>query len=370
MISHKRNPPIGSSPGTFAIPAASPKPVITLIDYNADGMVERVIDDPSEIPPYLDTESVTWVDVEGMGDEALIRRVGEIFGLHPLALADAVNIPQRPKADLYDTFQLIITRLARINPHDADVETEQVGIFLGKHFVLTIQERSGDVFDPVRARLRAGAAALLKGGPDYLVYALVDTVVDGYFPVLEQLGEYLEGVEQHVFEQPHPSQLRDIYHGRRQLLELRRAIWPQREAINSMYRDDDNPFVSDHVRMYLRDVYDHTVQIIDMTETYRDLASNLMDIYLSAVGQRTNEVMKVLTVMSSIFIPLTFIAGVYGMNFDYMPELREPLGYFICLLFMAIVAGVELAYFRRKGWLGSTRRSDHQAGAAHRTREH
>ncbi len=351
MISHKRNPPVGAMPGALAISKESPKPVITLMDYGPNGFVELAIDDPAELPPYLDTETVTWVNVEGMGDEALIRRIGDVFGLHPLALADAVNIPQRPKADSYDTFQLIITRLAYINAEDADVQTEQVSIFFGEHFVLTIQEQCSHLFDPVRARLRSGIGPMTKSGPDYMVYAILDTVVDGYFPVLEQMGEYLENLEEQIFYDPGPEHLRNVYHARRQLLELRRAIWPQREAINSIFRDD-NPLISDPVRVYLRDVYDHTVQIIDMTETYRDLAANLMDIYLSAVGQRTNEVMKVLTVVSSIFIPLTFIAGVYGMNFDNMPELRSPWGYAAVMTFMLLVAVGELAYFRRRGWLG------------------
>ncbi|MEO5510001.1 MAG: magnesium/cobalt transporter CorA [Longimicrobiales bacterium] len=350
-ITRKRTPPVGASPGTLAISPASPTPVITLMDFGPDGFVERVIEDPSEIPPYLDSETVTWVDVEGMGDEGLIRRVGDIFGLHPLALADAVNIPQRPKSDMYDSFELVITRLARINPSDADVETDQLSIFFGLHFVLTIHEQCGSALEPVRMRLRSGAGPIQRSGPDYLVYSLLDTAVDGFFPVLEELGEYLENVEQKIFDDPRPEHLREVYHGRRQLLELRRAIWPQREAVNSLVRDD-NPFVSPNVRTYMRDVYDHTVQIIDMTETYRDLASNLMDMYMSALGQRTNDVMKILTVMSSIFIPLTFITGLYGMNFIHMPGLKSPLGFGLTIVIMLTIAGTELSYFRRKGWLG------------------
>lgn len=347
----KRRPPVGASPGTLVIPASSPKPVIKLFDYGTADLVERTITDPAELPGYLDTETVTWVEVEGLGDEALIRHVGDVFGLHPLALEDAVNLPQRPKTESYEGFQLIITRLARFDAPNVDVQTEQVAIFLGPHFVLTLQERCGDVFDPVRARLRSGRGLLRKSGPDYLMYALLDAVVDGYYPVLEQLGEYLGDIEQKILNDPQPENLRSIYHGRRQLLELRRAIWPQREAVNSLIRDE-NSLISSNVRVYLRDIYDHAVQVIDVTETYRELATNLMDIYLSAVGQRTNEVMKVLTVVSSIFIPLTFIAGVYGMNFRFMPELTKRWGYPACLALMAIIAVGELVFFRSRGWLG------------------
>jgi magnesium transporter len=347
----KRRPPVGASPGTLVIPKESPKPVIKLIDYGPVDLIERTITDVADIARYLDADTVTWVEVEGLGDEQLILEIGKIFNLHPLALADAVNLPQRPKTESYDTFQLIITRLARFNPAEVDVLTEQVSIFLGDHFVLTLQEECGDVFDPVRARIRAGAGPIRKSGPDYLAYSLLDTVVDGYYPVLEDMGEALDEIEQNILTNPEPEHLRSIYNGRRQLLELRRAIWPQREAMNSLIRDE-NDLISAHVRVYLRDVYDHIVQVIDVTETYRELATNLMDIYLSAVGQRTNEVMKVLTVVSSIFIPLTFIAGVYGMNFHYMPELAQRWGYPICIASMVVIAAGELFFFWKRGYLG------------------
>lgn len=354
MRQKKRRPPVGASPGTLVIPKESPRPVIKLIDYGPADLVERTITDPRDLPGYLDASTVTWVDVEGLGDEKLIREIGKVFGLHPLALEDAVNLPQRPKTESYDNFQLIITRLARFNPKDVDVETEQVAIFLGDHFVLTLQEKCGDVFDPVRARIRSGVGPIRKSGPDYLMYSLLDTVVDGYYPVLEDLGEALDDIEQQILTDPLPDHLRSIYNGRRQLLELRRAIWPQREAINSLIRDE-NPLISANVRVYLRDIYDHTVQVIDVTETYRELATNLMDIYLSAVGQRTNEVMKVLTVVSSIFIPLTFVAGVYGMNFHFMPELAQRWGYPICIAAMVTIAAGELLFFWKRGYLGGRR---------------
>jgi magnesium transporter len=341
---HKRHPPVGSRPGTLMIPETAPEPRIRITDYGPEGMEEREIADVEEIPAFLDTETVTWVDVQGIGDEALIRRVGEIFSIHALALEDAVNVPQRPKSESYEQHQLFITRMGRIEPRELQVQTEQVSIFLGPSFVLTLQERHGDVFDPVRARIRAGKGPIRRSGADYLAYALIDTVIDGYFPILEEL-------EDATLEDARKSNLRRIYRAKRQLLELRRAVWPQREAVNSLIRDE-NPLVSAQVRIYLRDCYDHAVQVIDVTETFRELTSNLMDIYLSAVSQRTNEVMKVLTIIGSIFIPLTFLAGIYGMNFEYMPELAQPWAYPAVLVLMLIVALGMVGYFWRRGWIG------------------
>lgn len=352
MLFQKRHPPVGSRPGTLVIPDSAPPPRICVIDFGPEHVDERALVDVEEIPQYLDTGSVTWVDVQGIGDEALIRRIGEIFSIHALALEDAVNVPQRPKSESYEKHQLFITRMGRLHSGDEpDVRTEQVSIFLGPHFVLTLQERHGDLFDPVRNRIRGGKGPIRHSGPDYLAYALIDTVIDGYYPILEAMGEYLEDLEDATFRSAQKSNLRRIYHAKRQLLELRRAVWPQREAVSSLIRDE-NPLVSAQVRIYLRDCYDHAVQVIDVTETFRELASNLMDIYLSAVSQRTNEVMKVLTIVGSIFIPLTFLAGIYGMNFQHMPELATPWAYPALLLLMLAVAIGMLFFFWRRGWLG------------------
>ena len=349
MFFRKRHPPAGSRPGTLMIPEGALPPTIRVIDYGPDEVEEKEISDPEELSAYAARDSVTWIDVQGLGDEAVIRRIGEIFSLHALALEDAVNVPQRPKSESYERFQLFITRMTRYEP-GSKVEVEQVSIFLGERFVLTLQEHYGDIFDPVRSRIRTGAGPIRRSGPDYLTYALIDTVIDGFYPVLESMGEYLEDLEGETLESAQLVHLRKIYEVKRQLLELRRAIWPQREAINSLIRDE-SPLVGDMVRMYLRDCYDHAVQVIDVTETYRELAGALMDLYLSAVSQRTNDVMKVLTVMASIFIPLTFLAGIYGMNFEHMPELSRPWAYPTLLGLMALVAGIMLTYFWRKGWL-------------------
>jgi len=261
MFFRKRHPPVGSRPGTLMIPEEAHAPKIRLIDYGPEAVEDRELADLDELAGYVERDSVTWVDVQGMGDEEVIRRIGTIFSIHALALEDVVNVPQRPKSESYERFQLFITRMTRYQP-ESEIDVEQVSIFLGQKFVLTVQERHGDIFDPVRTRISAGAGPIRRSGPDYLAYALIDTVIDGYYPVLESLGEHLEELETETLGKAEPIHLRKIYDAKRQLLELRRAVWPQREAINSLIRDE-NPLVGDTVRMYLRDCYDHAVQVID-----------------------------------------------------------------------------------------------------------
>jgi len=348
---HRRHPPAGAMPGTLvAAPEATP-PVNRLIAYGPETVEHRPITDPGELRAILHGPGVAWVDVQGLGDEATLRHVGEIFSIHPLALEDAVNVPQRPKSERYDAHQLFITRMTRINER-MEVETEQVSIFFGARFVLTLQEHYGDVFDPVRRRIQAGKGLIRQSGPDYLAYALIDTIIDEYFPVAEALGDQLSDLEEEILARPTPRGLRRIHRMRRQLLGLRRAVWPQREAVSVLIREE-SPLVTAQVKQYLRDCHDHTVQIADVIETYRELAASLMDIYLSSTSQRTNEVMKVLTIMASIFIPLTFVAGVYGMNFEHLPELKLPWAYPALLGLMVLIAVGMLIYFRRRGWIGS-----------------
>ncbi len=351
MFFRKRHPPAGSRPGTLVIPAGALPPKIHVLDYGPDAVEERDVASVEDLAAFIERDTVTWVDVQGIGDEAAIRRIGELFSLHPLALEDAINVPQRPKAEAYERFQLFITRMTRCDT-GAEVDVEQLSIFFGPTFVLTLQERYGDIFDPVRERIRSGVGPIRRLGPDYLAYAIIDTVVDGYYPVLETIGDFLETLEEETLERAQPIHLRRMYEAKRQLLGLRRAIWPQREAINALIRTE-HPLVSEMVRLHLRDCYDHAVQVIDVTESYRELVGTLMDLYLSIMGQRTNEVMKVLTIMATIFIPLTFVAGVYGMNFTHMPELAWPWAYPAVLGVMALTAGAMIAYFWRKGWIGS-----------------
>ncbi len=346
----------GSLPGTLNIAADATLPEIELVDYKDTDYVHQPIETPEDLIPYLDTESVSWVDVQGLGSEDILQRIGKIFDLHPLVLEDIVNVPQRPKVEDYDDQLVIITQMVMPLNNQGGFHKEQVSFVLGKHYLLTVQEEAQyDCFNQVRSRICNNKGILRKHKADYLAYTLIDAIVDGFFPVLEAYGELIEDLEAEVVASPTRKTLEKIYRLRRELLSLRRAIWPQRDAINALIRDDSD-LISDHVRVYLRDCYDHAVQVMDMVETYRELTSGLMDVYLSAVGNRMNEVMKLLTVISSIFIPLTFVAGIYGMNFNTetspwnMPELNWYLGYPACLAFMGAIAGGLVIFFWRRGW--------------------
>lgn len=346
----------GTAPGTLYIEQNAPPTKIILIDYNEADATRIQVPTPEACAPYLDTESVSWVDVQGLGSEDILQRLGKVFDLHPLVLEDVVNVPQRPKVEDYNDHLVIIAQMVMPKPNLAGFWTEQVSFVLGKHYLLTVQEEpKRDCFGPVRDRIRNNKGYIRKSEPDYLTYALLDAVVDGFFPVLEDYGERIEALEDEVLVNPTRQTLEKIYQVRRELLALRRSIWPQRDAINTLIRDGSN-LISPEVRIYLRDCYDHTVQVMDMVETYRELASGLMDVYLSSVGNKMNEVMKFLTVMSSIFIPLTFIAGIYGMNFNTeksplnMPELNWYWGYPLCLAVMALIAIGLCFFFWHRGW--------------------
>ncbi len=346
----------GTMPGVLYIPPGSSRPKISLIDYNAINVIRKEIATPEECALYLDTQSISWVEVQGLGDEDILRRLGKVFGLHPLVLEDIVNVTERPKIEEYEAQLVIICRMVVPKRTEPGFHSEQVSLVLGENYLLSVQEEPEyDCLEGVRARICNNKGIIRKRRADYLAYTLLDAIVDGFFPVLEHYGERIEELEEEAIFNPTRQTLQKIYGVRRELLQLRRYIWPQRDAINSLIRDG-NQLIRDEVRIYLRDCYDHTVQVMDMIETYRELASGLMDVYLSAVSNRMNEVMKFLTIMSSIFIPLTFIAGIYGMNFNTekspnnMPELNWYWGYFLCLGFMGAVAISLIVIFWRKGW--------------------
>ncbi len=353
-----RRPPPGSPPGTLvAPPEHAVPPSIRMIAYGPDRFEERPLAALGELdrpgPPW----PVTWVDVQGLGDLDAMRAVGQRFGLHPLVLADIVYANQRPKVEAYDEHLFIVLRM----PHlDDGLWTEQLSLIVGRDFVLTLQERAGDCFDAVRARLRQDKSRMRTLGADYLAYALVDTLIDSCFPVLEHFGEALETLEREVVEHPDPGLIPRIHMHKRDLLELRRALWPMREVMNHLLRDE-TAFIGAATRVYLRDCADHVFQLMDMLEIDREVASGLMDLHLSSVSLRTNEIMKVLTIIATIFIPLGFIAGVYGMNFRpdvspfNMPELDWYFGYPYALGVMLAVALGLLGYFWRKGWIGRRR---------------
>jgi magnesium transporter len=349
----KRHPPVGSRPGTLAMSTEAVKPHVRVMQYGVDAVLEHEVPDIEELPGLLRDDRVTWLDIEGLGDEALLRRLGAIFQIHPLALEDIVNAPQRPKAEEYAEHLLLITRMARlINAYDVD--REQVAIFVGKSYVLTFQEhyRDGDVLDPVRQRIREGIGPIRNLGADYLGYALIDTIIDAYYPVVEALSERLEKLEDRILSGRSSQTVLDrLNRIKNDAIVLRRAMWPQLEALNRLQRDPTR-FLSDEVRLYLRDTIDHCAQVVDVLDSSRELINGMLNTYLSLVSNKTNEVMKVLTIMASIFIPLTFVAGVYGMNFKHMPELGASWGYPASLVLMALMVIALLIFFRLRGWLG------------------
>ena len=349
----KRYHPPGTQPGTLAAHAeAGDAPVrITSFRYEANKCEERTVA-PSEIPSLSPPEGgVLWLDVSGLSDPSVVRAIGERFGFHTLALEDVLNVPQRPKVEWYENHLLVVLREIR-HPQPG----EQVSFFLGDRVVVSFQERPGDGFDPVRERLRQGKGRIRSEGADFLLYALCDSVLDSFFPTLEKLGDEVEEMEERVLVSPVPETFLDIRRLKRDLLEVRHAVWPARDALNLLLIEE-HALIRPGTKVFFRDCYDHTIQLMDMVETFREMASGLVDEYMSAVSNRMNEIMKVLTVMASIFIPLTFIVGLYGMNFDTkaspynMPELTWTYGYPALLLLMAVVAGGMLYYFRRKRWI-------------------
>ena len=347
-------PPVGAPAGTFKIDPDAPHPRMRFMAYGPDGFVERDVTDIAAVTELRQKWPVVWLNVEGLGDAAILARLGEIFHLHPLALADVVNVVQRPKVEPYQDELFIVARMATLaNEH---IESEQLSIFLGQGFVLTFLEDPGDCLDPVREQIRRGLGQLRRAAADHLAYAILDAVIDAYYPILEQYGERLDALEDDIIARPRPDALYAIRTVKRDLLLMRRILWPMRDALNSLLRDPID-LISPDTRLYLRDCYDHLTQLMDILETDREIISGLQDIYQAGVSNRMNEVIKVLTIIATIFIPLTFIAGVYGMNFDpdaspwNMPELRMPWGYPAALGVMAIVALAMLLYFWRKGWL-------------------
>jgi magnesium transporter len=297
--------------------------------------------------------TTVWIDIVQFGDSELISQIGKTFGLHKLALEDAVNTHQRPKVEEYDDYLFVVALMLEAN--DA-VNTAQVAFFIGAGYVITFQERPGDCFENVRDRIRKGTGRIRTEGSDYTAYALLDAIVDGYFPVLERMGDRLEALEDRVIGAPEPGNITELHEMKRELLLLRRAIWPHREVFNTLIRNE-HPLIAKETQPFLRDCYDHTVQLMDIVETYREMASGLVDVHISSVSMKLNEVMKVLTIVATIFIPLSFIASVYGMNFDRavspwnMPELGWYLGYPFALLLMCASAVGLLWYIWKRGWL-------------------
>jgi len=341
----------GSEPGTLWIEEDAIPSQLILIDYSSKHAVRQVNIDPAKCEHYLGSESASWLDIQGLGSETILKQIGQIFKLHPLLLEDVVNIPQRPKVEDYNEQLIVIVHLVETTPDEAGFHSEQVSFVLGKKYLLTFQQKANhDCFDPVRDRLKNNKGKVRTSGVDYLTYLLLDTIIDSFFPVLEDYGEHIESLEDEVMFNPTRHTLSKIYKVRRELLALRRIIWPQQSVITTLMRSGSH-LISPDVEIYFRDCYDHVIQLLDLVESYRELSSSLMDVYLSSMSNKMNEVMKVLTIVSTIFVPLTFIAGIYGMNFEYMPELTWKWSYFIVLGVMGTIAIALMTFFWRSGWL-------------------
>jgi magnesium transporter len=343
---------IGLPPGTVVhtgdqkIKAAK----VSMMHYSGASCEEQALDAETDFTSLATLKGVTWINIDGLHDVSLIQRVGTAFDLHPLILEDVTNIGQRPKFEEYGDRLFVILPMISFDDHKMAIDVEQISLVFGKGFVLSFQERSGDVLDCVRERIRHGAGRLRKEGSDYLAYGLIDAIVDNYYLVLERMGDKIELLGDELIGDPDETTLYRIHDLKREMIGLRRSIWPLRELVNGLIRSE-SLLIGKTTRMYVRDVYDHTVQIIDTLESYRDMASSMLDIYLSSVSNKMNVVMKVLTIISTLFIPLSFIAGVYGMNFRYMPELQWRWAYptFWLLCFLILIG--MLIFFRKKRWI-------------------
>ena len=323
---------------------------ITLLHYDQDQLLEKTLPSIEASFPYKDTPPVTWINVDGLHDVKTIEKIGPRFGIHPLVLEDIVNTGQRPKAEEFDEYIYVVIKMLDIDRAVDHITAEQVSLIIGPHFLISFQEKERGVFDFVRERIRKARGRIRKYGSDYLAYALMDAVVDHYFAILEKLAEKIEQLENQLLENPTSRILEDIHHIKREMIIFRKQVWPLREVLNSLIKDSSE-LIQESTHIYLRDVYDHPIQVVDTIESLRDVLSGLSDLYLSTVSNRMNEVMKVLTIIATIFIPLTFIAGIYGMNFEFMPELKWPWAYpALWLLLIAIFVAMML-WFKRKKWL-------------------
>jgi magnesium transporter len=342
----------GHSPGTLVHVGKAPSAGVDLrrIDYNPQHMTDQAVDNPLDCRPMPEATTVSWINLNGVHDLPLLEQIGANFTLHPLALEDIVNTEHRPKFEDFDSYLFLVLKMLHYDISTAEIHTEQVSLVITPNTVLSFQEKQGDVFEGVRERLGSNKGRIRKMGSDYLAYALLDAVVDSYFAILEQIGEQVELLEDELVLQPTPETLVKIHHFKREMILLRKAVWPLREMIGGMQRSE-SPLIAESTGIFLRDVYDHTIQILDTVETFRDVLSGLLDLYLSSISNRMNEVMKVLTIIATIFIPLTFIAGIYGMNFEHMPELHWRWSYPALWLIMLAAGGSMAFYFKRKRWL-------------------
>jgi magnesium transporter len=349
----RQGPPAGSPPGTLVYNREKRTDAVSIriMDYSPGECHMRTPARIEDTFALRDSESVSWIDIEGLHDTELLAQFGEHFGLHPLVLEDILNTHQRPKLEEYDDYFYIVARMliAGKTPDDP-FHSEQVSFILGKRFLTTFQEIPGDVFDPVRQRVEQGRGKSRRLGPDYLLYSLLDAIVDNYFVLLQSIADRIEAVEQAIAVKPTPHDLDRVHRLRRELVYVRRNVWPLRDVVSSLDRSG-SPLVSEETRVYLRDLHDHVMQVIEAVENFHDVLTSMQDLYLSTISNRTNEIIRVLTIISTIFVPLTFLAGVYGMNFHYFPELTWRWSYLGFWVVSIVVVISLLAFLRRRGWL-------------------
>ena len=348
----KRSSKAGLPPGTLV--HVGEKKVesvrITFIDYDKENFQEKQAQNIEECLKFKDTATVSWINIDGLQDIELLEKLGKEFGLHSLILEDILSTGQRPKFENYEKHIFIVLKMLSFGQESQSVEAEQVSLILGPNYVISFQERIGDVFDPIRERIRKAKGRIRTMGPDYLAYSLLDAIIDNYFSILEKFGEKIESMEEEVIGDPTEKTVHQIHSLKREMILMRKSVWPLRELIREIQKSE-SLLINETTDIYLRDVYDHTIQIIDTIESYRDMVSGMLDIYLSSLSNKMNAVMKVLTIIATLFIPLTFVAGIYGMNFEYMPELKVRWAYGAVWLVMITIAVIMLFYFRRKKWL-------------------
>ncbi|MPM67642.1 Cobalt/magnesium transport protein CorA [bioreactor metagenome] len=349
----KKQSNVGLAPGTLVHVGEkkAEKVIIRAWLYNSERLIEKELQTVEECQALKNQPDMNlWINIDGLDQVGIIEKLGSYFGVHPLTLEDVLNTGQRPKMEDYDSYIYTVLKMITLDEEREEIIIDQVSIILGSSYILSFQERSGDVFNPIRERLRNPASRLRKNGVDLLAYSLTDAIVDNYFVILEQFGEEIEDLEEELIVYPLPETLKAIQKRKRDMITLRRSVWPLRELINSLQRTESE-LIKETTQLYLRDVYDHTIQVIDSIEAFRDILSSMVDVYLSSLSNRMNDIMKVLTIIATIFIPLTFIAGVYGMNFKYMPELEWRWGYPVVMLGMTLLGISMFLYFKKKRWV-------------------
>ncbi len=349
----KKQSNVGLAPGTLVHVGEkkAEKVVIRAWVYNSEKLIEKELKTVEECQALKGQPGMNlWINVDGLDQIGIIEKLGSYFGVHPLTLEDVLNTGQRPKMEDYDSYIYAVLKMMILDEKRKEIIIDQVSIIFGSNYILSFQERERDVFNPIRDRLKNPASRLRKNGVDLLAYSLMDAVVDNYFLILEHVGEEIENLEEELIVDPVPETLKAIQKHKRDMITLRRSVWPLRELINSLQRTESE-LINETTQLYLRDVYDHTIQVIDSIEAFRDILSSMVDVYLSSLSNRMNDVMKVLTIIATIFIPLTFIAGVYGMNFEYMPELEWRWGYPAVMLGMAMVGISMFLYFKKRRWV-------------------